>query len=283
MRRSPDNILAAAAGILLLLGAHAAFAQDATLPADVTIGEAAKPPAEPPPPAVATKPGASELPASIFFSPAELGRIRAALDSYERSKRLKLSDAENQAKDFLNQLTDGEFKKQDAKEEKIFVYPQFFLTSLVYHGPQDWVVIINNQRFASKAAQENAELKLLSVDSEKVSLQWKPRKLEKVEESWTRAGPVSGVEFDRLAGLVTFILRPNQTFSSYAMRVAEGKLIPYVIDLKPNEHKAAAAAEEPLPAAELNKADENVATDEIKNNVGVKALNKTYKRIGLEP
>ncbi len=171
-------------------------------------------------------------PTSIFFSHEDLQRVKNALEAYERSKREKQNTGETKANDFLNQLTDTAPAKPP--EPKMFTYPQFFLNSLVYHTSDDWVVLVNGQRFSSQVPQQNAELRVVGVDSDKVTLEWHPQKLDKVMESWDR-GPNPDVTFDRVNGIVTFTLLPNQTFSTYVMRAAEGKLAPMTVNLRPNE------------------------------------------------
>lgn len=237
------------------------------------------------PPATAVK---EPVPISIFFTPEELQRMRTALIAYEKSKKAKISNAESKANDFLNQLTDSEPKAKPAQVEKVYVYPQFFLNSLVFDAEDDWVVLVNNQRFSAKVPQSDPELKVLNVDREKVSLEWTPKKMDRVMESWEK-NVNEQIGVDPVVGTVTFTLRPNQTFSSYAMRVLEGKVRPVMIVIK-QEVGAADDAGAPAdnaapqgedPAEELKKI-ENITTEDIKNNVGVKGLNKTYKRIGLE-
>ena len=260
-----------------------AYAQEvaATTPADATASgqpAAVKPVAQP-----AKEP----LPISIFFTPEELQRMRAAFVAYEKSKMVKISDAESKANDFLNQLTDSEPKRAEPPVEKTYVYPQFFLNSLVFHAQDDWVVLVNNQRFSAKGAQDDSEIKVLAVDSEKVLLEWKPKKMDRVLESWANNVNESA-DVDPLDGTVEFTLRPNQTFSSYAMRVLEGKVRPVMIVINTGQDTNGDAQSNDAPPAEGEekidepKKIENITTEDIKNDVGVKGLNKTYKRIGLE-
>ena len=272
--------------VLLVIGnAQPAFAQAATSPAAATA-------AAPAPNAGGVTPSVPEvkkkepLPVSIFFTPEEMQRMRAAFVAFEKSKKVKISDAENKANDFLNQLTDSEPKVDAPLVEKMYVYPQFFLNSLVFHGHDDWVVLVNNQRFSAKN-MESEELKILAVDNETVSLEWKPKKLEHVMESWEKNRNTE-TAVDSVLGTVRFTLRPNQTFSSYNMRVLEGKVRPVMIMLKPDTGVAddATDADGKKTAGDKKTDDgkriENITTDDIKNDVGVKGLNKTYKRIGLE-
>lgn len=244
----------------------------ATAPA--TAGAAV--PGQPAPPPVPVK---EPVPISIFFTAEELQRMRAAIMAYEKSKLVKISKAEDKANDFLNQLTDSEPAPPPEPVEKTYVYPQFFLNSLVYHSKEDWVVLINGQRYSSRVEQTDPEIRVLGVDEEKVVLEWKPKKMDRVMESWAK-NINEEINVDPVVGIVSFTLRPNQTFSSYAMRVLEGRVRPVMVVFKTDE--PALPPDEEGKATEELKKPENITTEDIKNNVGVKGLDKTYKRIGLE-
>src|SRR5690606_7030051 len=110
-----------------------------------------------------------------------------------------------------------------------YSYPQFFLESLVYHGPENWIIWVNGQKINQDTPKDNADIKVLAIDEDKVRLQWKPISMEKVNEVLAHS-PNEEIEINNLHGTVDFTLRPNQTFSSYVMRVLEGKVLPVTID-----------------------------------------------------
>lgn len=241
-------------------------------------------PAAPPGDAAAKPAPKEKLPTSLFFTAEERARIRAAMAEHERLKNVKITAAENKAEDYLNQLTADPTPPQP--QETVYVYPQFFLESLVYHQADDWVVVVNRQRFSARYQPEDSELSILSVDNEKVLFEWRPKNMERVNETWSREKN-DDVLFDTKFGKVIFTLHPNQTFSSYVMRVLEGKVVPVMVDLRtggapalppPPEEAPAVADEEPTP---FDRATRNITTEDIQSNVGLKALDKTYKRIGL--
>lgn len=278
-----NNILCCYVLLLLLAGTGEAFAQAA--PATPAAAPAAAPAGD----AAAKPPGAAEeaakkvaLPPSLFYTAEEVAKLNAALAEHERLQHVKETKAEDKANDYLNQLADA--KPAPQPEEQVYVYPQFFLESLVYHAPEDWVVMVNGIRISAQLAPAGAEVSVLSVDKDKVLLEWKPKKMERVLEVWAKAKN-DDILVDERVGKVIFTLHPNQTFTSYAMRVVEGKTRPVVLDLRANAGAAPAA---PAPAADAKqegdttKAPENITTEDMKNDVGVKGLSKTYKRMGLE-
>jgi len=279
------------AACFTLIGSHGIWGQTgvATSPADV--GSTAKPPTASPAAGAVKDESLSAtrepLPASIFFTPDEQQQMHNALIAYEKSKTVKASEAEVKANDFLNQLTSVVEPKETPKVETKFVYPQFFLNSIVYNALDDWVVLINNQRFSARMLQEDPEIRILEVDNAKALIEWKPKNMKKVNESWEN-NKSDGVIVDNVVGAVTFTLYPNQTFSSYAMRVVEGKVRPIVVQLTQDDNvRAAPPVQNKADAASnvLNndsKKIENTGTPDLANDVGMKGLDKTYKRMGLE-
>ena len=65
------------------------------------------------------------------------------------------------------------------------------------------------------------------VDKEKVIVEWKPEKMDKIVEKDSSNG---AVKVDVLGSKVIFTLRANQTFTSYAMSVVEGKVSPVTVN-----------------------------------------------------
>ena len=178
------------------------------------------------------------LPLSIFFTKAEQQRIQEAWAAYEQSK---ISGTEEKSAGLLGLLS-GLGTTKETPVEKTFTYPQFFLSSLVYHGKDDWVVLIDNNKFSAKGLLGNDELKLLEVDNEKVFIEWKPKKMDRVNQSWAK-NKNKDILVDPVAGTVTFTLYPNQTFSSFVMRVLEGKVMPVTVKIKQDSNNDTPSAD----------------------------------------
>lgn len=162
---------------------------------------------------------------SMFFTSEEMASIHKAVAVYARI----LSGEGGDALDFLKRLQGGD-KPKDMP--RYFVYPQFFLASLVYHSQDDWSVYINNQKLTNKQPEGSQGIRVKDIDKDKVVIEWMPPDLQKVEDVWNLS-PNDKIDVDLKHGKVTFTLRPNQTFSSYVMRVLEGKVMPMVLDMEP--------------------------------------------------
>jgi len=162
---------------------------------------------------------------SLFYTSDEIALIMQAAKAYQHFKMASSSEAQSQAKDFLSQLEEA---KKSAQFEKNFEYPQFFLESLVYHTPEDWFLQVNGQKLAPDK-REKFGLKVISVDDEKVIFEWTPLNMQLVNDTWSKMHN-DEIAVNRKAATVTFALRSNQTFSSYLMRVVEGKVRPVRID-----------------------------------------------------
>jgi hypothetical protein len=169
---------------------------------------------------------------SLFFSAQEMASIRKAVAVYVR---IASGDTNGDALDFLKRLQGGGADDKGRPGARYFVYPQFFLASLVYDSPQDWSVRVNNEKLTTKEP-ESMGIRVIEIDKDRVKLEWMPSDMHKVEEVWN-VSPNKDVKVDVKAHKVTFTLRPNQTFTSYVMRVVEGKVMPMVIDLSPKAAK----------------------------------------------
>jgi hypothetical protein len=163
---------------------------------------------------------------SLFFTSAEVTDIKLALNTYKKHFSGATEDADFNEEDFLNQLAG---LRRSPKTNRYFVYPQFFLDSIVYHGKDNWTVWINGQKYTNSTANEASEIRIAEIDKDKAIIEWKPVAMDKVNAVWDRM-PNDEVVVDKQRGLVDFVLRPNQTFSSYVMRVVEGRVQTVTVD-----------------------------------------------------
>ena len=170
--------------------------------------------------------GAVPTQGSIFYSDAEIIEIHKAIEVYVRAQEGQASEDD----DFLKRLGDAAKVKDDKPAERsYFTYPQFFMESLVYNGPQEWSLRINGQEFKSGDTPP-PNLHVVEITREKALMEWLPTDMEKVNQVWD-AAPNEDVKVDKAKHSVMFSLHPNQTFSSYVMRVLEGKVRPMVIEI----------------------------------------------------
>ncbi len=162
---------------------------------------------------------------SLLFSDGDIAAIRSARLFYEQHRNGVVNGgiAED---DFLKNLEKITTAESDASS-KFFTYPQFFLSSIAYYSPNDWVIWINDEKITQNSGISLAGLKVIQIDKEKIVIEWQPERMDKIfEEESSKDNPV---EVDFMRNKVTFSLKANQTFTSYAMRVVEGKVPPVTI------------------------------------------------------
>lgn len=176
---------------------------------------------------------------SIFFSTDELEAINKAKQSYERKSHGGKPDEGVEEEDFLKKLENLAAPK---KAQTIFTYPQFFLSSIVYNSASDWVLWINNEKITPASGISPSGLKVIEISKEKATLEWHPEEMDKVAdiEGDPNKNPV---KVDFINNKVIFTLRGNQTFTSYAMRIVEGKVLPITVNLNPDSTVSPPVAE----------------------------------------
>lgn len=166
---------------------------------------------------------------SILFTKEEINEINLAINTYLKAIG-RGGEFTFDEEAFLSRL--GGLKKNTAVtgESRFFTYPQFYLDSLVYHSPTDWLVWINGEKITPETPKESKNIHVVTVDNEKVTLAWFPLTMSAVLEVW-KLMPNEAITIDKQRNQVIFTLRPNQTFSSYILRVLEGKQEPVIVDM----------------------------------------------------
>jgi hypothetical protein len=86
-------------------------------------------------------------------------------------------------------------------------------------------------------------LRVIGINKGKVTLEWKPERMDKIADVEVQSAD-NPVDVDFIGKKVVFSLKPNQTFTSYAMRVVEGKVTPVTVNIK--EDAAAQILAEPV-------------------------------------
>lgn len=264
---APDAANAAGAGAPPAGDNAAAPASDGTADANAPVDPNA------PKPAV-NKPHLSEnAPVkSLFFTQEEMKALKGAVESF--SKRLAgVEKNGSKEADFLKEL-EG-MKATEQQEEKTYTYPQFYLSSLAYDNPKSWSIRVNQKQINQLTPKGTDDLTVLDIDRDKVTIEWKPRHMERVTDIWDVA-PNTQVKVDDIRGVVTFALRLNQTFSSYTMMVKEGKLQPVTVVNDNNEVKIMPAAKK----RDIRKTPDNPAKPDDGRGLG--GLIDTYKKLNQE-
>jgi hypothetical protein len=216
---------------------------------------------------------------SLFFTRQEVGIVRYAYAIYAKLPTATAEDKFNEEA-FLKQFAVIRTKN----EVTVFTYPQFFLDSIVYHHKNNWIAWINNKKITQDTAGENSELRIIGIDENKVVVEWKPLYMDKVAEVWQKTTH-KDIKVNTKEGTVVFTLRPNQTFTSYQMKVVEGKVQPVTIG------NNVADAGQPLPGMDMEPpADLPIGTpidpvtagqENADSNQGLSGLLNQYKK--MEP
>ncbi len=164
---------------------------------------------------------------SLFFTDEDIQAIRNARKFYEQHLNGAINGgiAED---DFLKNLEKINAIKSE-KSQKDFTYPQFFLASIAYHSPKDWVVWINNEKITQDSGVSLAGLRILSINENNVTIEWQPENMDRVVDDGNIDGGLINVDIMR--NKVVFTLKANQTFTSYAMKIVEGKVPPVTVNL----------------------------------------------------
>lgn len=160
---------------------------------------------------------------SILFGPAEMKAMKETLRSWE-SRR----DAPVLVEEALPE-TVVPVAPLEAK-----TYPVFYLSSVVYRNPGDWVLWVNGEKITPK--KNATEVKVLSVSASNASFSWTPsyapaltlRQEKKLFASADalkhRLSNAATFRYDPLLGTAFFSLKPNQSFAAGYMNVFEGNV-----------------------------------------------------------
>ena len=225
MVRKASGVYMALPLLLASVATAPLWAQEASTPAATTLLDnpnATKPEEIPIVPVV-------EIPQvkSLLFSNEDISSIQKARLSYEQ-RIAGVSTGKIDEQDFLKNLETMVFSKI---EPTVFTYPQFFLSSIAYYSTRDWVVWINNEKITQNSGISTAGLRVIDIDNEKAIFEWFPENLDKIVDPGEYSQE-NQVRMDMANKKVMFVLKPHQTFSSYAMRVVEGKLLPVTVSVK---------------------------------------------------
>lgn len=167
---------------------------------------------------------------SLLFSDDDIAAMRSARLFYDKNHGGAVGKFSED--DFLKKLEKvAPVKTEPSVAPTSFTYPQFFLSSIAYYSPDDWVVWINGEKLAPNSGVSVSGLRVLEIDGEKVTIEWLPEKMDKIADSGDYSAE-NPVKVDFTGNKVVFSLKANQTFTSYAMKVVEGKLMPVTINVR---------------------------------------------------
>jgi hypothetical protein len=178
---------------------------------------------------------------SLLFSDDEIASIHSARAFYDKHRSGASTDGGIAEDDFLKNLEKIAAVKQSSAPTS-FTYPQFFLSSIAYYSPSNWVIWIDNEKITQSSGVSASGLRVIGINKGKVTLEWKPERMDKIADVEGQSAD-NPIDVDFIGKKVVFSLKPNQTFTSYAMRVVEGKVAPVTVNIK--EDAAAQILAEP--------------------------------------
>ncbi len=166
---------------------------------------------------------------SIFYTETEIKDVRLAVNTYLKNIG-RGGDLTFDEEAFLSRLGGLKNAGTNQSQSRLFTYPQFFLNSLVYYAPDDWIVWVNGEKITQNTPRESSNIRVTAITPDKVTLEWFPLEMHRVMEIW-KLFPNEQVTVNTAHGQVIFDLKPNQTFSSYTMTALEGKVLPVTVDI----------------------------------------------------
>ena len=165
---------------------------------------------------------------SVMFTPSVMRKLRQVVEVYEKNRNLFAtgSGGDDSGIDVL---------QWDAGKVQGPVFPSFFLASIVYYKADDWSVWIDGKKITAESNDKTSDLYVESINKKTARLSWRPLSLDKVLSVWDPVqvdayseNQTGDIVVDRSNGVITFELRPNQTFSSSLSKVVEGKSSPVI-------------------------------------------------------
>ncbi len=165
---------------------------------------------------------------SILYMDEDINMLRKVLSVYELDADYDLSSI----------TPIGEIDTQTTEDGEVRIaspLPNFYFSSMIYRNASDWAAWINGQRYSPQSERLDFKVELLEKDL--LQIAWKPEaQLPEVIEIWQKRNERTvgsdithrtaimskNVMFNITEGVLTFTLRPNQTFVTPALKVIEG-------------------------------------------------------------
>jgi hypothetical protein len=107
-------------------------------------------------------------------------------------------------------------------ESRYYRYPQFYLTSIAYFQPENWVIWVNGKKITSRQKKVIRRLKINEVSANQVVFE--STLLPEDRSDFSSPSDDERISINESDRIVTFMLKPNQTFSSYNWKIYEGKV-----------------------------------------------------------
>lgn len=166
-------------------------------------------------------PSYGDFPQSLLFNATDIDRMKKVLVAYESVKRINIP---------IVAALEVEIPVVTIKEPQ--QYPSFYLSSVLYRSPKDWLLWMNNNKYSPK--KRPSEVTLLSISPRSVVFSWKPEYIQQAKMRFEQKlvdktipkhfkSAMSKVHYDKNREAFIFTLAPNQSFVGAALGVYEGK------------------------------------------------------------
>lgn len=108
-----------------------------------------------------------------------------------------------------------------------YTYPQFYLASLAYRAPGQWIFWMNGVKYTPASGPIAQGATIESVLPSQVVFTYRLSGTDYIRTDNVPANP--HVEIRAQERTIRFTLLPNQTFSTYTLRIYEGQVAPVTI------------------------------------------------------
>lgn len=164
---------------------------------------------------------------SLMFTGDQILSLREAINFYrENFLKSNIGNEERNIEEnpLLNEVNEEE------------VSPSFFMNSIIYESPRQWIIWLNDIKFTSKVSiqmKDIEELTPIEVKAVYVKFSMIVKDIDKLSPSWNNKLKVKSkgffesddqnISYYRDEDKIVFKLSPNQTFVLYNMQIEEGK------------------------------------------------------------
>lgn len=195
----------------------------ATLPA--TTAEASAP---------AEKKIISDTYKSVLFTPAQMQRLKGYMAQKQQMIMANRKMTEETNIEAIPELALDVVTGESDSKPTSYTYPQFFLDSIAYHTAEDWTVWVNGIKITPVKRDTIPGLALTNLSPYQAEFMYVPRANDRIKLT-TEKTEDERVTVDAINRRISFLLQPNQTFGTFALKVYEGKVAPKTIPLMGDE------------------------------------------------
>jgi hypothetical protein len=155
---------------------------------------------------------------SIMYSKEDLELLSVVIDAVKNKKELPGQKPAAQPAPTIDLTTD--FTPEPVS--KYYRFPQFHLTSIAFFKPDDWVIWVNGTKITSRKPDIIKRLEIKEVTANQVVFEY--LFLSDDKSDFSLESEDERITINQATRTVSFMLQPNQTFSSYNWKIYEGKI-----------------------------------------------------------